>query len=256
MARNRKHESISYKIRRLYWWIHPQAWLNRRRLSQYANRHIGQRCFIIGNGPSINSLDVRKLRGEICFSMNRGYLLFDRIGEETTYHVTVNTTVLRQWPHEIALIGSTKFIPWGGRHWLAPGDDVLLLGGPVKDTPPRFCQDIRNDFWAGATVTYVAMQIAYFMGFQHVFLVGVDHRFKTNGDPHSLVKAIGPDSNHFDPNYFSNGGEWNLPDLKTSELAYMLARHFYNRAGRSIIDATRNGALDTFPKVDYDTLFN
>ena len=100
------------------------------------------------------------------------------------------------------------------------------------------------------------MQLAFFMGFQQVYLIGVDHRFHTQGDPHRLVTSEGPDLNHFDPSYFGEGVEWNLPDLQTSELAYMLARYHFSRAKREIIDATKNGALDIFPKVDYDSLFD
>jgi hypothetical protein len=94
------------------------------------------------------------------------------------------------------------------------------------------------------------------MGFDRVYLIGVDHRFSSLGDPHQLVIAEGPDQNHFSPDYFGKGVEWNLPDLQTSELAYMLARYTFQLAGREILDATRNGALEIFPKVDYASLFN
>ncbi|MGD8603332.1 MAG: hypothetical protein PVF49_02035, partial [Anaerolineales bacterium] len=222
---------------------------------RYHNKHEGQRCFIIGNGPSLNEMDLSHLKHEICFSMNRGYLLFDRLGGPTHYHVTVNTTVIRQWPHEISELKSVKFIPWTSRRWLSPREDLLLLGGPVRSEPPRFSKDIRVDFWAGSTVTFVALQLAYFMGFSQVYLIGVDHRFVTQGEPHRLVKAEGPDRNHFAPDYFGKGSEWNLPDLETSEVAYILARHYFSQGGRTVFDATKNGALDIFPKVDYDSLF-
>jgi hypothetical protein len=151
---------------------------------------------------------------------------------------------------------SVKFIPWGTRHWLPQRSDIVLLGGPAKNAPPRFSRDIRFDYWGGATVTYVTMQLAYFMGFQKVYLIGVDHRFRAEGDPHQLVVAQGPDRNHFSPDYFGKGVEWNLPDLQSSELAYMLARLYYRQAGREIYDATVDGALDIFPKVDYESLFD
>lgn len=248
-------QEIIYRLRRIYWWLNPTAWINQLRLTNYKDRHSGERCFIIGNGPSLNDTDLNHLEGEICFSMNRGYLLFDRIGEPTKYYLSVNRTVIRQWPDEIASLPCEKFIPWGTRHWLPQRSDIVLLGGPVKDEPPRFSRDIRFDFWGGSTVTYVAMQLAFYMGFEKVYLVGVDHRFTAQGDPHQLVVAEGPDQNHFSPDYFGTGVEWNLPDLKSSELAYMLARLYYQRAGRKIIDATVNGALDIFPKVDFASLF-
>ena len=34
------------------------------------NRHAGQRCFVIGNGPSLATQDLRPLAGEITFVMN------------------------------------------------------------------------------------------------------------------------------------------------------------------------------------------
>jgi len=38
--------------------------------------HKGERCFIIGNGPSLKKTDLAKLRNEYTFGMNRFYLAF------------------------------------------------------------------------------------------------------------------------------------------------------------------------------------
>ena len=40
--------------------------------------HIGERCFIIGNGPSLKLSDLEALKGEFCFGMNRIYELFPK----------------------------------------------------------------------------------------------------------------------------------------------------------------------------------
>jgi hypothetical protein len=61
----------------------------------------------------------------------------------------------------------------------------------------------------------------------------------------------GNDINHFDSNYFKNK-EWQLPNLKTSEAAYVLAKYFYNKNGRKIYDATVNGRLNIFPKMSFE----
>ena len=71
-------------------------------------------------------------------------------------------------------------------------------------------------------MTYVALQIAYFMGFSQVVLIGVDHRFKTKGPAHTECILPGDDPNHFDPSYFGHGFRWHLPDLEMSTLAYQL----------------------------------
>jgi hypothetical protein len=112
-----------------------------------------------------------------------------------------------------------------------------------------------NGVWEGATVTFVAMQLAYYIGFSKVILIGVDHSFKTKGDPHKKVVSVGSDPNHFDPNYFGKGFKWNLPDLETSEYAYSLAKKAFGEDGREIVDATVGGKLKVFKKVKYRQLF-
>ena len=99
------------------------------------------------------------------------------------------------------------------------------------------------------------MQIAYYMGFKQVILIGIDHSFSTTGEPHQIIISTGEDPDHFDPNYFGKGFRWQLPDLKTSELAYHLAKENFEQSGREILDATVNGKLDVFPKVEFLSLF-
>ena len=95
------------------------------------------------------------------------------------------------------------------------------------------------------------MQIAYYMGFKNVYLIGVDHNFKTTGAPNEKQFLKGNDVNHFDPNYFGNK-EWHLPDLQGSEISYHLAKFFYERNGRRIYDATIDGKLQIFQKISLD----
>ncbi len=120
---------------------------------------------------------------------------------------------------------------------------------------PSFSKDLTNGLWEGYTVTYVAMQLAYFMGFSEVILIGVDHHFTTPGQPNQEVISEGNDPNHFHPDYFGKGTRWNLPDLKNSEIAYRLAKQAFDADGRRIIDATADGKLTIFPKEDYKDLF-
>ncbi len=109
--------------------------------------------------------------------------------------------------------------------------------------------------WGGATVTYVALQIAFYMGFSEVVLIGIDHDFKKKGIPHTLIVSDGDDADHFDIQYFPKGFRWQLPDLRTSEYAYTLARDAYRADGRQVLDATIGGKLNIFPKVDFNSLF-
>ena len=114
---------------------------------------------------------------------------------------------------------------------------------------------MRGRVWEGATVTYVALQLAFHMGFSQVILIGVDHDFASKGEANKTVVSQGDDLNHFSPKYFGKGFRWQLPDLETSEIAYTMAREAYALAGREVIDATVGGKLTVFPKVDYNSLF-
>ena len=222
------------------------------RIRKYENHHKGQRCFIIGNGPSLKKTDLSLLRDEVTFGLNRIYLLFDELGFTTTYHVTINKLVIEQCAREISALPCPRFISWRWRDLLEfkPGMMFVDDRGDI-----RFQGDITRKIWQGATVTYAALQIAYYMGFQKVILIGVDHSFETKGKPHSQVVSPEDDPDHFSPHYFDQGFRWQLPDLETSELAYRMAKWRFELAQREIIDATIEGKLQVFPKADYYSLF-
>lgn len=235
-----------------YW--HPWRRESRARMAAYHNIHRGRRCFIIGNGPSLKHTDLTRLEGEYTFGMNRIYLLFPELGFATTYFVSINDLVIEQCAEEIAALSIPKFIAWhSNRHFRRFPDDMIFLY--TTYTGPQFAYDMTRRIWEGATVTNVALQLAFYMGFEQVILIGVDHNFVSQGQANQTVVSNGDDPNHFDPRYFGKGFRWQLPDLETSEIAYRLARQAYEKAGRQVLDATVGGKLTVFPKVDYNQLF-
>jgi hypothetical protein len=234
-------------IKYLHWKYSIEGYHNQIALNEYRNIHLGERCFIIGNGPSLNKMDLSPLANEITFGLNRIYLLFDKIGFNTTYYVAINRLVLEQFWSEIEKLTMPKFVRWEYRSYFSKPRKLLY----IRRLKPSFSSDIRDGAWGGATVTYAALQIAFYMGFQQVFLIGVDHSFKTKGTPHQEVISEKDDPNHFVPNYFGKGTRWHLPDLETSESAYRKAKEQFLANGRQIFDATVGGKLDVFPKVDY-----
>jgi len=236
----------------LAWYVDRKAQISRWRIELLRNRHKGQRCFIIGNGPSLRKMDLKPLRGECTIGLNRIYLLFDDMEFATTYHVCVNKLVLEQFGTEISVIPSTKFVAWKAKEVIPFTADMMFL----QTLPyPQFSFDLTNGMWEGTTVTYVAMQVAYHLGFQRVILIGVDHDFKTKGQPNAEVVSQGDDQSHFTANYFPKGIRWQLPDLETSETAYRLAKIAFETTNREIVDATVGGKLHIFPKVRYNGLF-
>ena len=233
--------------------FHPLRRASIRRLGEYENKHTGQRCFIIGNGPSLRQMDLSPLRNEFTFGMNRFYLMFAELGFTTTYFTTVNSLVIEQCAEDIRGLSIPKFLSWRSHPFIQPGDDLMFLH--TTYTGPKFAQDARGRIWEGATVTYVALQLAFYMGFEQVILIGVDHSYSTQGKPNTTVVSQGDDPNHFNAGYFGKGFRWQLPDLDTSERSYSMARQAYNQAGRQVLDATVGGNLTIFPKVDYNSLF-
>ncbi len=186
--------------------------------------------------------------------MNRIYLLFPEIGYPTSYYLAINTLVIKQCANEIMALDIPHFVSWRGRKWLRPDPDVIYFDTDYTD-PPTFSRDVSGRIFEGSTVTYVAMQLAYHMGFEEVILVGVDHSFTTKGKPNVTVVSDGEDPNHFSVEYFGKGFRWQLPDLDASERAYLMAREAFEASGRRVLDATIGGKLEIFPKIQLEDLF-
>jgi hypothetical protein len=244
-----------YAIGRAAQWpaatFHPWRRESISRLAALKNRHSGERCFIIGNGPSLRETDVSMLKDEFTFGMNRIYLAFEDWGFETSFLVSVNDLVIEQCVDD--------FLSWRSRIFF-PGATFKLENTPTflhtTYTGPKFSSDVSGRVWEGATVTNVCLQLAFHMGFHQAILIGVDHSFAAKGKPNTTVVSDGDDESHFDPRYFGKGFRWQLPDLDTSEQGYWMARHAYETAGRSVLDATIGGHLQVFPKVPFESLFH
>jgi hypothetical protein len=234
--------------------FHPWRRDSIRRLAALKDIHRGQRAIIIGNGPSLARTDVSLLKDEYTFGMNRVYLAFPDWGFETKYFLSVNDLVVQQSAVDIQALKMPKFLAWRAREFIQPDEHTMFLRTTYER--PTFAKDARGRLWEGATVTYVALQLAYHMGFETVVLIGVDHSFTSKGTPNTTVVSEGADKDHFDARYFGKGFRWQLPDLDMSERAYLMARHAYEADGRKILDATIGGQLTVFPKVEYNSLFS
>jgi Protein of unknown function DUF115 len=238
-------------------YLHPWRRESIRRLAALKDVHKGQRAFIIGNGPSLKQTDLTKLKNEFTFGMNRIYLLFPELGFSSTYFCSINDLVIEQFNDDILALPMPKFLAWRSHRHFNPQLPINQLPTFVYTTytGPRFAHDVRGRVWEGATVTNLALQLAFHMGFKQVILIGVDHNFTSKGEANKIVISQGDDPNHVSPNYFGKGIRWQLPDLDTSEIGYALARNAYQKAGREVLDATVGGKLTIFPKADYNSLF-
>lgn len=219
-------------------------------LLPYEDKFANCRCIVIGNGPSLNKMDLSLLRNEFTFGLNRIYLLFKDWGFETSFLVSINRFVLTQFSEDLRQLKMLKFFNWAYRDPY-PADEKTAFLSPRPDYQAN--GNIYNGYYPlGGTVTNIAIEIAYFMGFSEVILIGVDHSFAENGLGGTAIVSQDPDQNHFSTDYFGPGVVWQLPNYHVMEKGYEIMKNLYNQSGRKILDATVNGKLNIFPKVEFE----
>jgi hypothetical protein len=233
----------------------PFVAANRARLAAFKDRHRGERCFVMANGPSLATMELSALEGQVTFGLNRIYLLFDRLPFRPTYYACVNELVLEQFASEIGRLSMPKFLNWNRRRLFDARDASMKFVRLAMSLQDAVRTDLLKPISSGGTVTFVALQLAYVMGFSEVVLIGLDHSFASKGTPNKVeVRRAEKDADHFHPDYFPKGVKWQLPDLYRSELAYALARQAFEADGRRILDATRGGHCEVFEKVDFESV--
>lgn len=222
------------------------------RLLAFKDRHKGARCVIVCNGPSLNKMDLGFLKGETVFGLNKIYLGLEKFGFQPDYLVAVNRKVIEQSCLAYASMACTKFISTRGADLLP--EDPQTFHIQTIGLEDLFYQDITEGVREGHTVTHAALQLAYYMGFAKVVIIGMDHHFPASGAPNTPLHMTGDDPNHFSPDYFKDSA-WDAPNLAGSERSYRAARAVFEAAGRRIIDATVDGHCDIFEKDDYRGIF-
>jgi hypothetical protein len=198
-------------------------------------------------------MDLGFLRGEIVIGLNKIFLGFRKFCFYPKYYVAVNTKVISQSAEALKQLTCVSFI---AKHSgsLVPESGLVYHIDTIKPYA-RFCHDVSRGVHEGWTVTYTAMQIAFYLGFSELILIGIDHRYQFTGRPNESQRLEGPDPNHFCPDYFGGGQDWDNPDLERSEESYQIARQEFEKDGRRIVDATVGGACPVFEKADYKKLF-
>lgn len=204
---------------------------------------------VVGNGPSLNKTPLDAFRGVPSIGMNKIDLIYPRTTWRPNFVVCMNSMVVRQHWAEWLMQDTPVFVNWSARRNIP-----LRHRGRFNFFYNRFGRSFSLDppsgLGASETVTYAALQLAFFSGANPVIIVGVDHSFQNSGKKLHYERWKGPDVNHFDANYFKDGSLWGVPDLQGSEDAYCRALRAFRESGREIYDATIGGKLDVFPKID------
>jgi len=235
---------------------------HREKLLALKNRYAGKRCFIIGNGPSLKDTDVSLLKDEVTIGCNGLFLIYDQMGFEPTFYTVEDTLVAEDRAETInRLKGSTKIFPSDLSYCLTPDNKTIYVNfiRPGYKGFPKFSDAFEDGVFWGGTVTFLNLQLAFYLGCTEIYLVGLDHSYRDKNDEDEQEKftitAKTPDANHFHPDYFGPGFRYHVPNVERMEVGYRKAREFLEARGVKVLNATKGGQLEVFPRVDYDELF-
>lgn len=229
-------------------------------LIRYKNIHAGERCFVLGNGPSLTIADLNKLHENhaFCFACNKIYKVFNRtdwrpdvlgmsdpltiIGSKNDVEELADMLVVMS--DEFNRSCDNRFPNVVYYHYFT---EIFY---PYN---PRFSDDMTKGFYLGGSVVYnIGLQMAAYMGFSEIYLLGVDHSYSGN---------VTDTRNHFIEDYYDDSerelrqhskGRYKQEAITN---AYLSAEKYSRAHGFRIFNATRGGELEVFERVDFDSLF-
>jgi len=265
----RKIKSIVKKHLPL-WFIEQPGYIygfNKKGIRDLHNTFAGNRCFIVGNGPSLNKIDLSKLNGEYSFGVNGIFYKTDEVGYKPTFYVVEDNAVMKDNTKRIDDYDCEyKFFPSIYKPKIKQRKNTYFfnMNRSFYESrswyfeTPRFSKDCHNKIYVGQSVTIINLQLAYYLGFKEVYLIGMDFNYdipsSAKVNEHVIVSTE-DDPNHFHPDYFGKGKTWHDPKLYNVLKSYELAKLYYEQDGRKIFNATVGGKLELFERVEYKSLF-
>ena len=221
------------------------------------NSFKGKRCFIIGTGPSLTISDLEMLQNEYTFGTNRIYELFDQTDWRPTFYVNQDADLIKKFSERIKEVPSKYlFLPIDFKNLF---DDARIHYFVLKhkDYYPKkapFSTDVSRYLSQGFTVTYGAIQIAAYLGFKEMYLIGIDHNYSISRDAKGNV--IKNEAEHNYPKGMKDLiNKGNLPRVLETTIAYETAERISRQLKFRIYNATRGGKLEAFERVELDEIF-
>lgn len=221
------------------------------------NAYKGQRCFIIGTGPSLRLEDLECLQSEITFASNRIYELFDKTDFRPTFYVNQDHNLIKTFGENIANIQAKEiFLPIDYKDRFNNKNCRFFVLKHKEFYPKQapFSKDLTKYLAQGFTVTYGAIQIAVYMGFSEIYLLGIDHNYTIFRD--AKGNPVRQEENG--KNYPTGMKEYMsanaLPRIEETTIAYETAEKYSRKNGFRIYNATRGGKLVAFERVNFDSI--
>jgi len=226
-----------------------------RTLRELKDKYKGKRCFVLGNGPSLTKEDVEKLRNEVTFASNRVYKMFSVTDWRPTYFGMIDEGVAKKEDCvELSKLDCTVKFYLSEGYWAfkkISGNSCYIHSWWQRKylKKPGFSLDLCKGIYSIATVTYVLIQIAVWMGFTEIYLLGCDNSYRVERNKDGSIVT------HNDrKSYFGNQGklEANVGSSWECNIAYEYAEKFSREHGFRIYNATRGGMLEAFERKNLD----
>lgn len=244
-------------------------------IKHFQDKHKGERCFLIGNGPSLTADDLTKLHenNEITFGCNMIGKMFTQTAWRPDYYVIIDVATINFQHQMIAEIeAKSKFIV--ALDHLMEEEKVKVekvLDNGIGDvfyyrsriSLGRVGETISSDaskyVYTGVTVMNSMIQMALYMGFEEIYLLGVDggslgndnkneysHFYKDNDEAEFTEKVL---------TLYNSLADEDVRKRVTANL-YENAENYAKVNGTKILNATRGGVIENFKRVNFDDVFN
>lgn len=231
------------------------------RLNQLKDSKKGKRCIIIGNGPSLNEMNLRKISNEYVFLFNGAFDLRNYFNEEKIFHVAEDRLVIEDHQEALNDLPGLVFLPSDLCQFVKCETPIVVefrRGFPAcsKNWPPFV--DLSSEFpkfYWGGTVAYFGLQLAAWMGFDEVYFIGMDLSYSI---PDTVIKkgavllSTDEDPNHYNKGYFGPGLRWHVPQPERMERAFQRASE--RNLPLKIFNASVGGNLNCFERIDFEAL--
>lgn len=239
-----------------------------RKVKKFKGIHSGESCFIIGNGPSLRADDLNKIKNLVSFSSNRINLFLDDTEWRPYYYTFIDKPmatiffdeVYKMQKKQMFVVVLNQTFDSLKKHF---DKDCIFLRRYYKHEKsglPKFSKDLSKKIYTHSTVTYANIQLATYMGFKKIYLIGVDNNYAVNKQKDGFIEInkemIGKD--YFKENYYNTiENAKKIPiNVYAMTQAYLSAKEYCEQRDVKIYNATRGGKLEVFPRVNFDELFD
>lgn len=239
---------------------------NAKELFTYKNKHCGERCFLVGNGPSLNTHDLELIQNEVTFGCNRVYKLFPETTWRPTYFCMIDALIAKYSSEELAEnVTCPLFTNINTRDLMKVLPPHLIFARNLGEKPYRVSDNFEAYYVpSGATVMTFMIELAMYMGFKEIYLIGVDCTSSLAAGGHCAKGYVNQDLIQKDIERIRK--RLNDPTLTAEQVAayyfdqstfsYKVLRDYAEKNGIHIYNSTRGGMLEVYERKNLDEVID